>query len=88
MAERWEDSPPPRRGGYDWPGIARKLQAKPGKWMLVAEGRARSVQEAINRGRIRVLRDDPRWTYRCETRNTTPDKKTADIWMTAERKKD
>jgi hypothetical protein len=46
------------------------------------------VQEAINRGRIRVLRDDPRWTYRCETRNTTPDKKTADIWMTAERKKD
>lgn len=85
--ERWEEAPPPRRGGYDWTGIAKKLRARPGKWMLVAEQKPRSVQEAVNRGRIRTLRDDPNWTYRCETRNTT-DRKTADIWMSAERKKE
>lgn len=87
MADEWQEAPPPRRGGRDWEGIAAKLRARPGKWLLVEKQAPRSLQEAVNRGRIAVLRNDADWTYRCETRNTT-DRKIADIWMSAERKKE
>lgn len=85
--DKWQNAPPPRRGGYDWDDISKRLRARPGRWMRVAQSKPRSVQEAVNRGRIRLLRDD-KWTYRCEVRNTSRDNNLADIWMTAERKED
>lgn len=75
----WQPQPP-LRGNYDWPDIAKRLKARPGQWLLIAEQVPRTVHGAVVRGRIQALRD-PRWVFECKTRNTNG--KNADIWMSA-----
>lgn len=80
----WQEQPPPERGGYDWPAILRKLRRRPEKWLLVAEQAPRSIQSAVRRGHISMIRDDPNWDYDIRCRRTNGQR--ADIWMSARRK--
>jgi len=80
----WQDTPPPERARYDWPAITAKLRRRPGKWLLIGEQIPRSVQSAVHRGHIAVLRDDPNWDYDIRCRRTNGSR--ADIWMSATKK--
>jgi hypothetical protein len=63
-------SGPPIAGRYDWEAVKKRLRRKPDEWLLVHPQVNRGLVSAINHGKIKTLRDDPKWTYEAITRNT------------------
>lgn len=66
------EEPPTRVYRYDWPAIAGKLRASPGKWATVFEHDRASLAHAIRNEHIAALK--PSLGFEIQTyNNTRPD---------------
>lgn len=84
--EKWaSEEPQPGYRKRDWAAITARLRKKPGEWMLVEEQAQASIAGTIRLKKMTALRSDE-WEYEVRARNTSPDNRRADIWMSAKRK--
>jgi hypothetical protein len=85
--EVWRKEPPARPRRYDWEGITAKLKKKPGQWYLIADDANMSLAGAIKRKKMVALRE-PGWTFSVRTLHNDLSTRTAEVWMSAERKEE
>ena len=90
MTDQWSSVPPAAKGGprgkYDWPEIVRKLKSRPGEWLLIDDEASRSLSSAIKARKMTALQD-PDWTFDVQTRNNDREKNTAEVYMSARKRK-
>jgi hypothetical protein len=90
--EVWRKEPPARPRRYDWEGITAKLKKKPGQWYLITDEHGgtqsnMSLAGAIKRKKMVALRE-PGWTFSVRTLHNDLTTRTAEVWMSAERKEE